>query len=258
MVLVVVIDQCEKRTITDHFDQNDRTLTYLDCSNSKSFNQIPNNLLQLEEIRVSEITEIPETLFNITKIIFNTGKINTDVILLSESSATLYEFNNEFSECNDESENKINKDCEESFYNQRFESDFVITLRSDIQFYNTSNFADYYDYDDNYDYNFDGYDSDIHPYDSDADSNASFDSFDTTCDKRYNKFYQVLTIRHQSKLDELNNKIVKFNRTKQGLIKFVKLYKYYKLFKTLWKIAEYYSKIKYMPIHIFKYVNLDD
>lgn len=46
-------------------------------------------------------------------------------------------------------------------------------------------------------------------------------------------------------------------RINNGFIKFLKLYKKYKFKLTLWKIAEYYTKKKYSPENILKYINLD-
>jgi hypothetical protein len=51
--------------------------------------------------------------------------------------------------------------------------------------------------------------------------------------------------------------IVRQKKIKNGFIKYVKLWKIYKLFKTLWQIAEYYTKKKYHPNNIHKYINLD-
>ena len=51
--------------------------------------------------------------------------------------------------------------------------------------------------------------------------------------------------------------IVRQKRIKTGFLKFIKLYKRYKLFIQLWKIAEYYTAKKYHPNNIHKYITLD-
>ena len=50
--------------------------------------------------------------------------------------------------------------------------------------------------------------------------------------------------------------IVRQKKIKNGFIQFIKLYKRYKLFIQLWKIAEYYTAKKYHPNNILKYITL--
>ena len=235
MTITVVIDQNKQRIITNDINENNTNLTYLDCSQTNNFNQIPNNLLHLKEIRVSGMIEIPDTLFNITKIIFNTGRIQSNNILLSDSTFDEYKYNHEYGYSYDD---EISNNYEHHFYYCLYESDFKIKLNSEIQIYCFNVFADYNEYNDGYVYD--------------------FDSFDTICDKEDEKFYNVVTIFHQSKLDEYTNKLNKFNKIKHGFVKFVKIYKHYKHFKILWKIAEYYTKRKYSPNNILMIINLDE
>ncbi len=50
--------------------------------------------------------------------------------------------------------------------------------------------------------------------------------------------------------------VLRQKKIRKGLYKFITLYKKYKLFKILWKIAEYYIKKKYAPENILKYIQL--
>ena len=131
MTITVVIDQNKQRTITSHINENNTNLIYLDCSQTNEFDKIPDNLLHLKEIRVSGITEIPDTLFNITKIIFNTGSIQSNNILLSDSTFDKYKYNYGY-----EYDDEISNNYGHHFYYCLYESDFEITLNDEIDFYN--------------------------------------------------------------------------------------------------------------------------
>ena len=51
--------------------------------------------------------------------------------------------------------------------------------------------------------------------------------------------------------------IMNYSKCKNGFIKLLKLYKYYKKRKILWEIAEYYTRKKYHPDKILNYIDLN-
>jgi Leucine-rich repeat (LRR) protein len=59
-------------------------------------------------------------------------------------------------------------------------------------------------------------------------------------------------------ISKLEKSIIKRQKKiKKGFLGVIILYKRYKLFKILWKIAEYYTAIKYAPSKILNYIELD-
>ena len=73
----------------------------------------------------------------------------------------------------------------------------------------------------------------------------------------YNIPHQLINlIELESNILDCESIILRQKKIKNGFIKFIKLYKYYKIEHILWNIAEYYSAKKYSPNNILNYNNL--
>ena len=222
------------------FTEMSKDFKYIDLSQFKKIKTVPSNLLQLKEIRINDFIDIPDTLFNVDKIILYTGNIfKKNTILISDRVYSDYAYYKD--------ESNING-CDFSI---KCTGIFKRECYTEWDAYSD------YNYDTGYDYNFDDYDSDINPYDSDNNSGTSFDSFDTISDKTWDKFYTVIENFHAIKIMKFVNQLKRFKQIKNGFKQFLNLYKQYKQFKILWKIAEYYSARKYAPKYILNYTELD-
>ena len=71
---------------------------------------------------------------------------------------------------------------------------------------------------------------------------------------------KLISLKYIYQLNNINNYWNYINKSDKHRLAFIKLQKIFrlrKLFKILWKIAEYYTAKKYSPENVMKFINLD-